>query len=426
MHNVTLSSGYRLHDVPRLTAIIGKFSLADNGVLITITGENIGNGSDITAVEVAAQTTVILWQNVTGVLVVASRYSLITDLRNVTVHSTSFGRAVTDNSTFFSIFPTILHVYPASYNISGGTVTMHGHALGDIIDVGVIGKSAAVLQQFGNESMAIFSAPAVESIRSGNTSLLSNRGFGLLHNSFSYYCDAGFYGARCELCAAGNHCNGTEMVACPAGTANSDVGSQAVNACTPCPPGSHSPRNGTSLCLLCPLWTYCPAEGMVLPIECPPYSSMRLLGATEAGSCIPELVITLGVVLPLLLLCILACLLWACCRRRAKIGQTCKHVQPRTMWNCFSVPPCILCKTCHNCIALATGLDNCDAVAPMPAHFGTCSVAIVAQAPKQPEVKLNLPSLQQKVLAAIPRPEPPAYRHGSFQPTLRMQQRLLV
>eukprot|EP00698_Gefionella_okellyi_P024708 TRINITY_DN8795_c0_g1_i2.p1 TRINITY_DN8795_c0_g1~~TRINITY_DN8795_c0_g1_i2.p1 ORF type:complete len:2079 (-),score=494.13 TRINITY_DN8795_c0_g1_i2:11-6247(-) len=142
------TSAYRYNAQPIISTVIPADGPAVDDFTVTITGTNLGNGTDITSVFIGATQAIILTQSDTQVVVVKKSHA--PGLVTVSVNSINFGPSSLASAFQYNTIGVISFTLPNAVAIAGlSTVTINGVSLNsnspvDVTSVEFNGLSAAI------------------------------------------------------------------------------------------------------------------------------------------------------------------------------------------------------------------------------------------------------------------------------------------
>lgn len=149
----TASNSFSYIQSGAITSVTPRTGPFTGGNQVTIAGTTLGNGNDITSVQLAGVTAAIVSQTANAVVVTAARAQQ-SGAGSVTVTSTSYGVSSLSDAYTYNSVPTIASVQPASGPAAGGnSVTIFGQ-LGegtDITSVTLNGVPATIVSQTASQ-----------------------------------------------------------------------------------------------------------------------------------------------------------------------------------------------------------------------------------------------------------------------------------
>eukprot|EP00698_Gefionella_okellyi_P008903 TRINITY_DN2236_c0_g1_i2.p1 TRINITY_DN2236_c0_g1~~TRINITY_DN2236_c0_g1_i2.p1 ORF type:complete len:2997 (-),score=691.31 TRINITY_DN2236_c0_g1_i2:204-8054(-) len=145
-----LVQGYRYNVIPSLSAITPDRGPQYDPINVTITGSNLGNGSDITSVFFNQMRGIIVDQDTSYVVIITTNGTCCVGLTNVTLDSTSFGVSRVHHGYRINPAGDIITVFPNKVPLSGLQVSISGRNLNDGVDLYLVqfnGVPASIISQ---------------------------------------------------------------------------------------------------------------------------------------------------------------------------------------------------------------------------------------------------------------------------------------
>ena len=315
-----LSHGWTYNPGGVIFSVSPTAGMFAGGTVVTIEGDSIGTGSDITAVLLSGITADILSQTNNSVTI-RTNNAAGNEHNDTVVVLTNKGGYTQYIGFHYRPQPIVSQVEPSTGKAIGGTnVTISGSSLGngtDITTVSLNNVLATILFQ-NSTTIVVRASDGTTAIGQGNIIVNStNFGPAIYINGWAYLsciiCPKGTYIpekcptaiAACLNCTIGHYCDALNMTKpheCQLGTfaaaegaticdsciAGEYANTTAQSSCWKCDVGTYSnvtAATSSSVCQSCEAGGFCDLMGMTSPSWCLPGTASNVTGAISQSTC---------------------------------------------------------------------------------------------------------------------------------------------